>query len=98
MSSQSPTQPGQDTATGTDPDAKYDTPGYEDKSIGQAGNQDQELVDRLVDETGGDLDEAAERFEEESAGAPALARQGDGTDHAPGVDDAEQNTANDPSA
>lgn len=72
--SQEPT--GQDTPTGTDPDAKYDEPGYEDKSIGQAGNQDQELVDELVDEADGDMDEAEERFEEESAGAPAREDQG----------------------
>jgi len=61
-----------DTPTGTDPDAKYEGPGWEDKSIGQAGNQDQELADRLMDETGGDADAAEERFNEESAGAPAL--------------------------
>jgi len=66
---------GTDTPTGTDPDAKYEQPGYEDKSFGQAVNQDQELVDDLVRATDGDLDEAARRFEEESAGAPARARQ-----------------------
>lgn len=64
--------PGTDTPTGTDPDAKYEGPGYEDKSLGQAGNQDQELADRLLEETGGDTAEAERRFEEESAGAPAL--------------------------
>lgn len=63
--------PGTDTPTGTDPDAKYAEPGYEDKSIGQAGQQDQELAEDLMRETGGDRDEAAERFAEESAGAPA---------------------------
>ncbi len=68
--------PGQDTATGTDPDAKYDQPGYEDKSFGQAVNQDQELVEQLLDETG-DESAAEERFEQESAGAPALQRQHD---------------------
>lgn len=69
------TAPGTDTATGTDPAAKYDRPGYEDKSFGQAVDQDRALVDRLVDEEHGDLDAAGARFEHESAGAPALARQ-----------------------
>jgi hypothetical protein len=64
-----------DTPTGTDPDAKYDTPGYEDKSLGQAVNDDQELVDDLLDETGGDVNEAARQFDEKSAGAPARKRQ-----------------------
>lgn len=68
--------PGQDTPTGTDPDARYDEPGYEDKSLGQAVAEDAERVDRLVDESEGDLDEAEERFEEESSGAPARERQG----------------------
>ena len=68
--------PGTDTPTGTDPDAKYDEPGYEDKSIGQATQQDEQLVDELLEETGGDVDEASERFESESAGAPARERQG----------------------
>lgn len=67
--------PGQDTPTGTDPDAKYAEPGYEDKSIGQAGNQDQELAEQLMEETG-DEAEAEKRFEEESAGAPAREEQG----------------------
>lgn len=67
---------GTDTPTGTDPDAKYDEPGYEDKSIGQATQQDEELVEDLLEETGGDEDEAEKRFEEESAGAPARERQG----------------------
>lgn len=67
--------PGRDTPTGTDPDAKYEQPGYEDKSFGQAVNQDQELADELLEETGGDEQEAAERFEEESAGAPTIERQ-----------------------
>ena len=67
--------PGHDTATGTDPNAKYSAPGYEDKSLGQAVNQDMELVDRLMDETGGDAARAEERFNDESAGAPALDRQ-----------------------
>lgn len=66
---------GTDTPTGTDPDAKYDEPGYEDKSIGQAVEQDEELVDELLEETGGDVEEAEKRFEEESAGSPARERQ-----------------------
>ena len=65
-----------DTPTGTDPDAKYDRPGYEDKSLGQAVNQDQDLVERLVDQADGDLDSAERRFEAESAGKPARDRQG----------------------
>jgi hypothetical protein len=64
-----------DTATGTDPEAKYDEPGYEDKSFGQAVNQDQELADELLREEDGDIDAAEERFLDESAGAPALRRQ-----------------------
>lgn len=67
---------GQDTPTGTDPDAKYDQPGYEDKSIGQATEQDSELAEKLLDEEGGDEAAAEERFEKESAGAPARERQG----------------------
>lgn len=67
---------GTDTPTGTDPDATYDEPGYEDKSIGQATEQDAELADELLEESGGDEDEAERRFEEESAGAPARERQG----------------------
>src|SRR5918911_3661667 len=47
---------GTDTATGTDPNAKYREPGYQDKSLGQAVNQDAELADRLMAETGGDTD------------------------------------------
>jgi hypothetical protein len=75
--SQQRNEPGRDTPTGTDPHAKYDRPGYEDKSIGQAVNQDEELVDELLEETDGDVDEAEERFEDESAGSPALHRQHD---------------------
>lgn len=67
---------GQDTPTGTDPDAKYEQPGYEDKSIGQAEQQDEELVDKLLEEEGGDEAAAEERFEKESAGAPAREAQG----------------------
>jgi hypothetical protein len=98
MTSQNQTQQGQDTPTGTDPEAKYETPGYEDKSFGQAGNQDQELVDQLVEDADGDLDEAAERFEKQSAGAPALARQAAGADHPTGEAKADQNRADDPPA
>ncbi len=68
-------RPGTDTPTGTDPDATYSEPGYQDKSLGQAVNQDQDLVEDLLDETDGDEDAAEERFEEESAGAPTLRRQ-----------------------
>jgi hypothetical protein len=71
----SPVHIGYDTPTGTDPTAKYSGPGYEDKSFGQAVNEDQELVDRLVDHADGDLDVAENAFRESSAGAPALDRQ-----------------------
>jgi hypothetical protein len=64
-------QAGRDTATGTDPQAKYDEPGYEDKSLGQAAAQDAELAERLANETA-DLDEAERRFEAEAVGSPAL--------------------------
>lgn len=64
---------GQDTATGTDSGARYEQPGYEDKSFGQAVNQDQELAERLDKEF--DSDEAERRFTEESAGASVLAEQ-----------------------
>jgi len=63
-------QPGQDTATGTDPDAKYDQPGYEDKSFGQAVNADQELAEEVKDH-----EDPEGEFEERSAGGPAIARQ-----------------------
>ena len=53
-----PSAGGRDTATGTDPDAKYEQPGFEDKSLGQAVNQDMELVDELIDEEDGNLDRA----------------------------------------
>jgi hypothetical protein len=69
---------GYDTPTGTDPGAKWRGPGYEDKSLGQAVDQDRALVDDLVEESGGDLAEAERRFQVESAGAPALARQDEG--------------------
>jgi len=68
-----------DTATGTDPDAPYEGPGYEDKSFGQAVDQDQDLVDDLVREEGGDLEKAEQRFDEEATGAPALERQRKGS-------------------
>ena len=99
--------PGHDTATGTGPDAKYDEPGYEDKSLGQAVNQDMETVDRLVAESGGDLVEAEARFKRESAGAPALARQAGASGTTPtaapgkpstGEAQAEANRASDPPA
>jgi hypothetical protein len=67
--------PGQDTATGTDPDAKYTQPGYEDVSLGQAVDRDQELADRLLEEHDGDVEAAETEFEEKSAGAPARKSQ-----------------------
>jgi hypothetical protein len=70
---------GYDTPTGTDPNAKYSTPGYEDKSFGQAVNHDQELVDRLVEDANGNLEVAADVFRRASAGAPAIERQDGGT-------------------
>jgi hypothetical protein len=71
-----PSAGGRDTATGTDPDAKYEQPGFEDKSLGQAVNQDAELAERIAEEEGGDVERAQERFAEESAGSPTLKRQG----------------------
>ena len=70
-----PSAGGRDTATGTDPDAKYEQPGFEDKSLGQAVNQDMDLVEELIEEEDGDLDRAEERFERESAGSPVLEHQ-----------------------
>jgi hypothetical protein len=67
--------PGRDTATGTDPNARYDHPGYEDKSFGQAVSDDEELAERLLDETDGDVEAAEERFDAESSGSPAIKRQ-----------------------
>lgn len=67
---------GTDTPTGTDPDATWKEPGYEDKSLGQAVDQDSDLAEDLLEETDGDVDEAEARFEEESHGAPARERQG----------------------
>jgi len=69
---------GQDTATGTDPDARYEQPGYEDVSFGQATARDADLVDRLLAEEAGDKASAEERFQKEAVGAPTLARQSDG--------------------
>jgi hypothetical protein len=71
-----PSAGNRDTATGTDPDAKYEQPGFEDKSLGQAVNQDMDLVDQLLDEEHGDQERAAARFADESAGSPTLQRQG----------------------
>jgi hypothetical protein len=70
-----PQQFNRDTPTGTDPDAKYEGPGFEDKSFGQAVKQDQELVDQLMDETEGDEAEAERRFATSATGAPAIDRQ-----------------------
>lgn len=66
---------GWDTPTGTDPDAKYTEPGFQDVSFGQAVDRDMQLADRLLEETGGDRRAAASRFEREATGAPTLARQ-----------------------
>jgi hypothetical protein len=71
-----PSAGGRDTATGTDPDAKYEQPGFEDKSFGQAVKQDEELAEQIAEEEGGDTERAQERFAEESAGSPTLKRQG----------------------
>lgn len=60
-----------ETTTGTDPDATFDRPGYEDVSLGQAADRDARLVDDLVAESD-DLEEAERRFSEEATGAPAL--------------------------
>jgi hypothetical protein len=61
---------GTDTPTGTDPDARYEQPGYEDKSFGQAVDADRELAEEIKDH-----DDPDAEFEERSAGAPAIARQ-----------------------
>lgn len=83
---------GRDTPTGTDPDAKYEQPGYEDKSLGQAVAQDRALVDRLMEEEDGDAAAAEARFATESAGAPAADA------HLTGEAEAERNRAEDPPA
>jgi len=72
--------PGQDTPTGTDPDAAYVEPGYEDKSFGQAVDADRELAERIAAEEP-DEETASERFDEEATGSPAIQRQrGDAED------------------
>lgn len=60
-----------ETRTGVDPDAEYTEPGYQDKSLGQAVNQDAELADRLTEESA-TVEEASDRFAEGAVGAPAL--------------------------
>lgn len=60
-----------ETTTGTDPDAEFDRPGYEDVSLGQTAERDAQLVDDLVAESD-DLEQAERRFGEEATGAPAL--------------------------
>ena len=72
--SQHDTPAGQDTPTGTDPDAEYVEPGYEDKSFGQAVDADRELAERIAGEEP-DEDAASQRFDEEATGAPAIERQ-----------------------
>lgn len=67
---------GTDTPTGTDPDAEWNEPGYEDKSLGQAVDEDRQLADDLLEKSGGDEAEAERRFEDESHGAGARERQG----------------------
>ena len=59
---------GTDTPTGTDPDATHDKPGYEDKSLGQAVNQDQELAEEVLEENDGDTAAAEKEFDERSHG------------------------------
>ena len=65
---------GTDTPTGTDPDAEWKEPGYEDKSFGQAVDQDQQLAEDLSKD--GDDAQASRRFEQESHGSEARERQG----------------------
>jgi len=65
---------GTDTTTGTDPDAKYEGPGFEDKSFGQAVAADLELAAEIAEESE-TIEEADARFREEATGAPALKRQ-----------------------
>lgn len=66
---------GTDTPTGTDPDAPYEEPGFEDKSLSQAVEQDEEVAEEIAEEED-TLEEAEERFDEESTGAPAREKQG----------------------
>lgn len=64
---------GSDTPTGTDPDAAYTEPGYQDVSFGQAVERDRQLAEDLVAETD-DVGEAEERFAAEARGAEVLRR------------------------
>jgi hypothetical protein len=48
-----------------------------DDWLGQRVGRDEELADELVEESGGDLDEAAERFEAESDEAEEYRSQHD---------------------
>lgn len=66
--------PGTDTPTGTDPDAEYEQPGYEDKSFGQAVDADQDLAEEIAAKHD-DGEEAEDEFRERSTGAPAIRRQ-----------------------
>jgi hypothetical protein len=55
-----------------------------DDWMGQEVNADAELVDQLVEESGGDLEAAEAKFEERSAGAtpdPQNVRRKDGDGH-----------------
>ena len=52
--------------------------------MGQEVNKDQELADKLVEESGGDLAAAEEKFEQQSAGAepdPQNVPRAEGTGH-----------------
>lgn len=69
--------PGTDTPTGTDPDATYTEPGYQDVSFGQAVDRDAALAEELLEEEHGDAGAAERRFEQEATGAPRLAEQRD---------------------
>jgi hypothetical protein len=51
-------------------DAKYEHPGYEDKSFGQAVKADQDLAEEVKDH-----DDPESEFGKRSAGQPAIARQ-----------------------
>jgi hypothetical protein len=67
-------EPGRDTPTGIDPEAKYIEPGYKDKSFGQATVEDAQLAeDLMVDaET---IHEAEQRYEHDAIGGPVIDRQ-----------------------
>lgn len=71
--------PGRDTPTGTDPEATYEEPGYQDVSLGQAVERDRELAEELVAETD-DVGEASRRFAKQARGAPMLGRRSSGDD------------------